>query len=812
MTRPLALACLLTSAGLAAAQTTVRVTDEVQLDNVYRIGIHYSGGNPDESPFEKRPIELNFEGTLYRVMLAIDGMEGNKAFTTTLAPDTERRDNPFLDIIKGGTYHVLSGPDQWKSGKVVDVVQEPFTNPNNNQEEVRPALVLDKPFTMVDRTGWHSNGVMVERLINEGNIGRMLIWDYKPDAPISTYRGYEVPEDAELVQGDTSPETFGGSALLLPASKGDRTFRAALQTVWPYPGHWRIGVWAKARGDGANLTVRLPGVAVRVFPLTQQWKHYEAEFDEKIDRPLFLEIGAAHGDVLIDDLTADILGDENPTAFRDVLVEMLRKHRPGTMRLLHNTAGTAENIIKPALQQYAVSGSTYGSFYHRKPGHHEFYELCEAVGCDVWAPLPGTLLPEDVRFYIEWLAGPVTTPGGALRAKLGRDKPWTEAFDRIYLQFGNEAVTFGGTGYTGPDYWNNLIAVGKASPWFDPQKMKFVVDAQPSLSQNLEKTPNADLLNINNYHIKPGLYADEVERFLDTDEKLARYVFAAPYALWMNDPKYAPDSQWGAVHLSRRFDKPIVIYEGGNYHSTHGTASEQLRNKYITGAVGGLSMANNMLWIEKNMNVTAQNQFTLSQFQFTGAGAFGDGATVRLWGQVINPVDPDTRRFRPAYLGVELANRLIYGRLMKTVHEGEDPTFSSTGLFNVRIWNERQYAQKKDEFTTVENVPALYSYAFNDGDRHSLILVSYLLDRTQKITIDLPDEQHVAGRFARTWTLHADSMWANNEPESPTPGVRIEAGRLDAFRDGVTVDLPPYTMVGLEWYTSEQAARQAPAN
>ncbi|MFP4222981.1 MAG: hypothetical protein ACLFVN_02775 [Phycisphaeraceae bacterium] len=804
-----ALALLVTLTAVAApAQTTVEITDDVLREKTYRIGVHYSGGNYHDSPIEKRPLEMNFEGTLYRLVLSIDALEGNTAFTTTLAPDDDRRENPFLDIIEGSTYHVLSGPDQWKSGKVREVVQDEIVNPNNKNKERRPGLVLDEPFKMLPRTGWHSNGLLVDILRNEGNAGRLLVFNWQPDQPMGDYKGYDYSEHAELVQGDTADETFGDTALLLPGSKGKETFTAQLQWVPPYPPNWEIGVWAKARSGQPTLSVSIPGLGSQSVQLTREWQHHKMRFSGQAKDRMSVEFAIDGGDALIDDATADILGDKNPTVFRDVLVDILKQHRPGVIRLLHNTGGSAENIIKPALQAYATSGSTYGSFYHRKPGHHEFFQLADEVDANAWANLPGTMLPEDIEFYLEWIAGPTDTPGGALRAKLGREKPWTDTIEEVYVEIGNETITFGGNGYSGPDYWKNLIATGKKSPWYDPEHIKFMVDQQPSLSQNFEKTPNADLLNVHNYNVNPSMFADEVDRYLDTDEKLAKYILASPYYLWTEDPGFAPDSEWGAVQFARTHDKELVSYEGGNYHTTHGDASPKLRNKFLTGAVGGLSMANNMLWIHKNMEVTAQNQFNLFGFSFAGHGAFGDGTEVRLWGQVLNPLDEQKRRYRPAFLGTELANRLIYGKLVKTAHQGDDPTFSSTGLFKSKARNEKQYEKIKDDAVTID-VPMLYSYAFDDGDRHSLILVSYDLEKTRKIKVDLPDGQQVHGGFARTWTLAADSMWANNEPESPRPGVRIEPGRIDGFADGVEVDVPPYTMIGLEWYETAEAADSA---
>jgi hypothetical protein len=791
-------ACIAAAAPLLA-QTTIRVTDEVLVPEISRIGLHYSGGNAFESPVEKRPLEMNFEGTFCRLLVSIDQLDGNRAFTTTLSPHTDSRRSPFLDIFKGATYRVLSGPDQWKTGKIVDITQDTFVNPNTQKEVTAPVLILDEPFTMLPRSGWHSNGLMLETTLRGGSLGRYLIWRWKQNPDLQFYRGFDISEEIELVQGDTAPETYGESALALLGTRGRQYFRADLQTIPPYPERWRLSVWAKKRAGYPVLELGIAGIGKKLFPLDKTWRRYEAEFTVPPGQSgsLIAEFGIDGGDALIDDTVADILDDKNPTVFRDELVNLLKEHRPGVMRLLHNTAGTAELLIRPALQSQSLSGSSYGSFYHRKPGHHEFYELCEEIGADVWANLPGTLTPEDMRFYLEWLNGPTSTPGGALRARLGRERPWTEAFKHIYIEIGNEVITFGGLGYSGPDYWRSLIQAGKDSPHHSP-KLEFVVEMQPSSRDNLLKTPNGDMIIAHNYNISPGLWQDEIDRFLNTDEKLAKFVLASPFWKWARDPKYAPDSKWGVQSLSQEFSKPIAIYEGGNYHTTHGDAPEAFRNKFIVGAVGGLSMANHMLALQKNHRVRVQNHFNLFGHSFTGFGAFGDGATIRLWGQVLNPMDPAQRRYRPAYLGVTLANQIIDGDLVASIHEGEDPTFSATGLFANNARHAHIYQEKFRDLKDTFELPILHSYAYKTAaGKRGLIVVNYDLEQTRRVTLALPSGE--PPRPARRLVLVSDGLWANNEPESPQPGVRIEESRVESFGDGATIEVPPYSMVGYEW-------------
>lgn len=78
----------------------------------------------------------------------------------------------------------------------------------------------------------------------------------------------------------------------------------------------------------------------------------------------------------------------------------------------------------------------------------------EGVGADPWLQIEPHLSPEEWLGFVEYLAAPAPAPGeeasrpwAAKRAAQGREAPWSDAFDRIYLEIGNET-------------WNGLFA-----PW-----------------------------------------------------------------------------------------------------------------------------------------------------------------------------------------------------------------------------------------------------------------------------------------------------------------------------------------------------------
>lgn len=60
--------------------------------------------------------------------------------------------------------------------------------------------------------------------------------------------------------------------------------------------------------------------------------------------------------------------------------------------------------------------------------------LAERVGATPWLVLQPYMRPEEVEALLEWLAGAPSTPYGQIRQEQGHILPWTQTFNRIYLE------------------------------------------------------------------------------------------------------------------------------------------------------------------------------------------------------------------------------------------------------------------------------------------------------------------------------------------------------------------------------------------
>jgi len=775
----------------AAEPTTITLTDNVLVPHVERMGMHFQGDNYYDSVILKQRVAVNFEGSVYREHLIGHGSEQKDPLQLLTWRDP-KRGLPTQWI--GATAHVLCGPDIWKTVKVTGCRVAKL-------RDGREGIVyrFDQPVRW-NTTGRFA-GVMLEMTdLKEGaHPWAEITREMKDGTSVKSYaynEQYCSPERNEIVIGDTPPGVGGNAALKLDGREGTAfiRFRVQFNNAAPYGGEWTARVWAKSIGGAPQLTLKptVPGIAQTIAP-TGEWKQYTVNLTvEPVSARgnnaiLMLELSATGGAVLIDNVEAWKNGDgTNPTPFRDELVNTMRYINPGSIRYLRNTRNSLWNAIVPRIEAVAREGRGVDDF-----GTHEFYELCEHLGANPWATLPGTMLLDEMDLLMEYHGGPAGTKGGDLRIRLGHEKPWTKVFDKIHLQFGNEAITFFGTGFYGPDYWTALIDRCKKSPYYDPNVFVFHLNEQGCGVSGMDEHPGFDRFTISGYHIF-GLYDDQIGNRSDPAE-LYDFVFASAWHLWMNPH----NNKWhGALQAAKQRNKEISIYEGMNYHTTFGSDNPptDIINRMITSSAGGMSAFHTGLILLKHWGARTQQSFNLAQHSFRPGGAFGNiPGSVRVWGGVLKIGNEAERRYRPRIIAHHIANQVIGGDLIESVHTGANPTFSVTKRFGAGYGPSRN-----PTLATVSNIPHIHSYAFAEGKRRGLVLVSN--DPRAAQPLKLVFKGGVKGGTAQSWLMVTPGLEASNEhdwaPDAPQVTVKEETIK---FRSGQSVQLPPATIMAFEW-------------
>ena len=774
--------CLLIAATASAAEpevTTITLTDKVLVKDTMRLGINLGGdAYYSGAALTRLRSVATFEGTTYR-QCHFGPVQDEGGATTWFTGKYGSWD----EILKGQRYTILSGPAKGSSGTIQDI---------STKKAMHQGQMKDFRYFAFDR----------KVPAGPGNVGILVETSRLRDGQLRPLDGYWCSKANRISIGDVPPGSFGCAAACLDpgdAKAAHLRFSTHYQRYGQTNGTWHVCFWAKTKSGSPKLTVtcdRTEWGETKDVPLTGAWKQHDVALAiAKVPEPkgakdnphLLFRFQAEGGAVLLDDVEIWMEGDTNPTAFRDDCVAMLKTFGPGVVRYLQMGGSTLDNTLAPPLKAHSYTsrqGAKVGP-YESHPRHpyslHQLYELCEHLGSDPWYCLPGTLHKDEMAKFMEYLGAPPDVGYGKVRAELGHPKPWTEVFDRIHVEFGNEAWNNASAyqcgGFNGADYWEGLIAVGKGSKHYS-KKVIFHAAGQAAnswLNRGLvARVPNADRFSVAPYILHD--FSKEQARALDTPDKLFRWAFAFP--VWRSRD---PDGAMFQNHeITRKAGQELSIYEV-NHHITGGDGPLAPRNQIVTSIGGGLNVANNMLLMLKEHGLRSQCLFSLAQHSYNAQGV----GPVRLWGTALC-MRKGRERYRPTFLACAAANKVLGGDLVATAHTGANPTFSATGVFSRRKGPQ-----------TVEGIPTLWSYAFADGKTRGLILIS--LDTAKPHSAEIKFEGDVADGQARSWLLAADAITASNEYEVGTPQVAIREQALKPFASGQRLELPPHSMRVLRW-------------
>jgi len=761
-----------------AGLTTVEITGKVLVKDTMRLGINLGGdAYYSGAALVKKRVQENFEGTTYR-QCHFGPVQDEYGATTWFGG----LGSPWDEILKGAKFTILSGPAKGITGTIKDIT---------TKKAMHEGKERDFRYFAFDR----------KVPAGPANVGLLVETFRVKDGQFRSLDGFWTSKSNRIAIGDVPPGSFGCAAACLDGFEGKAHLRFAThyQRYGETNGAWKARFWAKAKSGAPSLQVvcdRTEYGEAKKAELKPEWQKYELTLaarnvpepkSEKDNPMLAFRFEVTGGAILLDDVEIWMEGDTNPTIFRDDCIETLKRFNPGVIRYLQMGGSTLDNTLLPILKQYtfASQNSTKAGPYESHLQHpyslHEMYELCEYIGADPWYSLPGILSYDEMKNFMEYIGAPPDVGYGKLRAELGHPKPWTDVFKHIHIEFGNEAWNNAGPyqcgGFNGQDYWKDLIALGKSSPYY---KTDVVFHAGGQAANSwlnraiMSRVPNADRFAVAPYVIHNFSKAEADA--LDTDDKLFRWAFA--YPIWRSRSK--DGAMFQNYELAQKAGIELSVYEM-NHHITGGDGPLEPRNEIVTSIGGGLNVVNAMLMMMKEHHIRSQCLFSLAQHSYNAQGV----GPVRLWGTALN-MRKGHERYRPTFLACAMANKVIGGDLVETIHTGLDPKFSATGIFSGRKGTE-----------TVADLPKIWSYAFADGKKRGLILINLDTLRTQPVAVRFAGD--VAESSARSWLLRADLIAANNEFEVAEPQVKTQETNVADFASGKRFVLPPFSMLALSW-------------
>ena len=747
------------ASGAGNGVTVLRVTRQVVLAGVTRLGVNLG----DQAYYDSGQLLKNL---LYRNP-GFEGMHYRSIFHCQLGGPTRCEDTwgaQFpADFWDGASYTVLVGGAAGQRGTVTA----------SGQVGGAFALALE-PNGGGGRAVASGDWISVEKEI-------------PGDPAAGWWPKTEGGAQLEAERADLPPGGLGRQALRMEAAGPGQmaqvnSYFDSLEgmTFVRLRGHYRLSFMAKGLNGGAVLHVHVgrlaPGLRRYVdldVRLTPEWKTYNEEFSaaEVNLPPAPVEAGfsVTGGSLLLDDVDLERTDGDlaNRTAYRDDVVETLKELHPGVLRLMASNAGlgsTIDNLLAPPLaRQRSGFHLWYGSVEDIPMGIPEFLELCREVGADPWIVAPTAMSLEEARTLTEYLAGGPETRGGAMRAAQGRREPWTQAFGTIHIELGNET-------------WNSVF---RGETMEDPsaygQRANMVFTAMRSAA-------GAEAGRFDLIVGTQAVYAGRNGAILAAAPQANSLAFA-PYLMfsvtqWANDDQlYGPllaepeeMSRDGIVTQAQASagGRQLAVYEV-NLHTTEGDAPQDVLDRFTPSEAAGIAVAGHMLRMMRDHGIRDEMLFSFPQYEFKRS----DGKNVRLWGSVVQ-MGADGRK-RPQFLAESMANRVIGGNLVRVDVSGENPTHDQPlGNNGVQL----------------RNVHEIDAYAFQDGNRHGMVVFNYGLHASRRISLDGPGLN--ANTNIDLWRMVSPGPGATNE-ETVQVTVKEEKMR------GTDLVLAPCSMVVLEW-------------
>jgi len=737
----------------APEATVVEVTDEVLVPDICRFGVNLGDDSWHDGSVlvRERILHGGFEGVIHRHLTFGPGGDAWSYFDWFSPAE-------WQGLFTGARCRFVTGPRKGTGGIVAGMEEVPC--PFHPDGEVKWRYLFHEAGPAPEP----NDGLLLERMDESagyvGQHGRPFWVEAFGDA------------SARTVAGDPPPGSRGRVSLLLDGGTGGsaRLVAPAFEARWARPeGEWTLSFWAKGWGDfevylGKFGMAPEQGYALQSPSLSSRWQRYQIPFRVE-DYPLDLlgvVLSVSNGSVWLDELSFIRTDEGSPeTAFREPVVNLLRVLRPGILRHLQIGGSTLHNLLEPRASRKAFGSSRFdppanGPIWPGHPdqngrmnvhsyGIHEFLELCEHVGADPWYCTPGTWTPEEMRGLVEYLAAPPDTTYGEVRRLLGRSRPWTDAFDRIHLEIGNEAwngaYPFQGGGYSQKgEYWNDLFRAAKDSPYHSDRIVLHAGGQAVNVHRNeriAREVPAADALAIAPY-LLPEL-DDSAEAM--GDEEFFAWLFGFPW--------YEAHRGMLAENLRRGEPAcppgpPLSVYEV-NYHTTRGDAPAALRNRVATSLGGGVNLAHWMLLMLRYGHARFQNFFNFAQFDYP----FNETERVRLWGGVASMKEGE-ERVRPALLALTMVNRVLFGDMTRVRTGGKSPVWT---------WENRDSSGNRQSML----VPCIHAYATREDNRRGLVLFNLHASKTLPVRLQPPRRVKEGSGMSRR--LEGTGLSADNEPE-----------------------------------------------
>lgn len=759
----------------------VRVTDEVLLAAPPRLGVNlgenaYFGDHQMVSaPFAHGGFPMGRQAVL---LVAESGGANSVRDSRFNAADPDRH---YVVSFAGGRYAIMTGP---RAGETGAITAHPAGTPDFTLEH-SGAPIADGELILAQ--GPRAPRVAPPNTQGEPGLG---IGDFRAALDDGVLADF-VSADGDAIDQHLRLSFPGGARTasgvrhyfkVVPGAEYSLRLRARtdLEGVAVGVEFRNFGIPEGAPGNRVSMTASPASGA-----LSADWQTFtytgRAPDDLRLDSGLsviavFLTApeGAPPGAAYLDDVTLEDAALATPSGFSRPLVEQLKEARCGVLRF-YGIAGlstlvegiTARNSAEAPWTFYSLASFGRGGQVHAVVD--QWLTLSREVGAQPWITVGAPNFPGDWHDLISYLAAPADFDAASRRrAAHGYPDPWTDAFETIHLEIGNEWWNgiFSPYHITQPEKYGELCATiaraARAHPHFDPDRIKIVAGGWAINAHNWNGAVDAAADGHDTVSIAPYLL-HALDRH-DTPE--ARY---AP--LFADVVAYARD---GGRRTREALDANgkgtgLAVYEL-NTHLVSGEAPAEVASAICTSVAAGVAVLDQAMALMTDLNASPINYFTALQRGFNSGGT-----RLGLWGVMRREADGSLRA-RPVWHGLRLANQhLIDGDLVRAVVE-EAPT-----------WNQPE----NGSVPATPDVPYLGAYAFRRAGGYNVLLVNRHRTTPIRAAVALPGGAAPNGAV-RTMALTSARISDHNEDAER---VTLRPGSATAGADGFVVDVPPFSAV-----------------
>lgn len=539
-----------------------------------------------------------------------------------------------------------------------------------------------------------------------------------------------------------------------------------------------------------RILIRL-GETLRSVEVSAEWSVHQFDFNPADTLPsgangMLAFLADGPGTFWIDNLS--IWDPELPAdSILPNVTEALREARPGVIRIWNLVnQGRGGTTLDDALAAPAER-STFLALNqaHAPPDAtslHDMLQLCAEVGADPWIVIGPTFTDAELAGLLEYLAGDASTPYGARRAALGRTEPWLPAFRRIHLELGNEMwnqsfrpLAFGlGLADLYGRFARRQFGLLRSHALFDDGKFDLILSGFIANASNFNgkaaaaSAGSADRIGLATYLRGGWDTADILTE--DPDDTVSRTTLVNQLLYferlaWPNYSRF--------LDTARAHNLGTAVYEGGPGYDLPAPGKEQDPRDELVGK----SLALAVTTLDAFMTAQAAGFDPQCFFTFKPGTRWSTHADTAL-------TIPHT-----AWLALQLRNLHCRGDLVE-VRTVRTPLIDLPEIrVGSRVNDGRFREQVLPPLTGAHGVKA---WAFIDGPRVSVLLLSRLLEQTTTVTLRLPFPPRYEGTIT---SLTAADPLASNTGSHQVP---LSTAPFEFTGKDVTFNLPPHSAVVLQ--------------